>query len=57
MKADPRTPSQAARLAVAAGALAVVLVVGLCLYWRGLSVFAQVLGLAAALAGRFHPPR
>jgi hypothetical protein len=56
MKADPRPPTQAAKLALAAGALVVVLVVGLCLYWRGLSIFAQVVGLAAALAGRFHPP-
>jgi hypothetical protein len=56
MKADPWPPTQAAKLALAVGVLVVILVVGLCLYWRGLSVFTQVVELAAALAGWFHPP-
>ena len=56
MRMDPWPPTQAARLALVVGVLVVVLVVGLCLYWRGLSVFTQVVGLGAALAGWFNPP-
>ena len=56
MKADFRPPTQAAKLAVVAGALVVAGVVALCLYWRGFSLFAQVVGWGAALAGRL-PPR
>jgi hypothetical protein len=56
MKADFRPPAQAAKLAVVAGALVVVFVVLLCFYWRGFSLFAQVVGWGAALAGRLHSP-